>query len=86
MLVITISLLANLAIAVIFYYLFRLEIQLYSLAGITISLNLIIDNIIVMSDHLIHKRNLKAFTAVLAATLTTIGALGIVFSSTMSFA
>lgn len=79
MLVITISLLANLAIAVIFYYLFRLEIQLYSLAGITISLNLIIDNIIVMSDHLIHKRNLKAFTAVLAATLTTIGALGIVF-------
>ena len=32
-----------------------------------------------MSDHLIHKRNLKAFTAVLAATLTTIGALGIVF-------
>ena len=41
MLVITISLLANLAIAVIFYYLFRLEIQLYSLAGITISLNLV---------------------------------------------
>lgn len=79
MLVITISLVINLAIAVIFYYLLRVEIQLYSLAGITISLNLIIDNIIVMSDHLRRRGNLKAFTSVLAATLTTVGALGIVF-------
>lgn len=79
MLVITISLVINLAIAVIFYYLLDIEIQLYSLAGITISLNLIIDNIIVMTDHITHKGNLKAFTSVMAATLTTIGALGIVF-------
>ena len=35
------SLLIDLAIAVIFYYLFNLEMQLYSLAGITISLSLI---------------------------------------------
>ena len=79
MLIITISLVMNLAIAVIFYYIFDIEIQLYSLAGITISLNLIIDNIIVMTDHITHKGNLKAFTSVMAATLTTIGALGIVF-------
>lgn len=79
MMVITISLIINLAIAVIFYYLLKIEIQLYSLAGITISLNLIIDNIIVMTDHITHKANLKAFTSVLAATLTTVGALGIVF-------
>jgi len=79
MMVITISLVINLAVAVIFYYLLGIEIQLYSLAGITISLNLIIDNIIVMTDHITHKRNLRAFTSVMAATLTTVGALGIVF-------
>lgn len=79
MAVITISLLISLAVSVIFYYLLSIEIQLYSLAGITISLNLIIDNIIVMSDHNLRRGNLSAFTAVLAATLTTIGALGIVF-------
>lgn len=79
MLIITISLVINLAVAVIFYYAVGIEIQLYSLAGITISLNLIIDNIIVMTDHITHKANLRAFTSVLAATLTTIGALGIVF-------
>lgn len=79
MLIITISLMINLAVAVIFYYLTGIEIQLYSLAGITISLNLIIDNIIVMTDHITHKHNLNAFTSVMAATLTTVGALGIVF-------
>ncbi len=78
-LVIVISLGLSLAVSVIFYYLLGIEIQLYSLAGITISLNLMIDNIIVMGDHYRRKKNLRAFTAMLAATMTTIGALGIVF-------
>ncbi len=73
------SLSVNMAIAVIFYYLFGLEMQLYSLAGITVSLNLVIDNTIVMTDHIIHRRNLKAYMSILAATLTTIGALSIIF-------
>lgn len=73
------SLSVNLAIAVIFYYLFGLEMQLYSLAGITVSLNLVIDNTIVMSDHYLRRRNLNAFLSVLAATLTTMGALAIIF-------
>ncbi|NDV46517.1 efflux RND transporter permease subunit [Paludibacter sp. 221] len=72
------SLTINIAIAFIFYYLFRLEIQLYSLAGITISLTLIIDNTIVMSDQIIHRGNKKAFLAILAATLTTIGSLSVI--------
>lgn len=76
---ITICLAINLAVAVLFYYLTRIEIQLYSLAGITISLNLIIDNLIVMTDHYTRRNNLKAFTAILAATVTTIGALSIVY-------
>lgn len=73
------SLTVNIAVAAIFYYAFGLEMQLYSLAGITISLNLVIDNTIVMTDHILHRRNLKAFVSVLAATLTTIGALVIIF-------
>ena len=66
LLLIVASLSVNLAIAFIFYYLFGLEMQLYSLAGITISLNLVIDNTIVMSDHIRRKHNLEAsplFTA-----------------------
>jgi multidrug efflux pump subunit AcrB len=69
------SLIANIAIAVIFYYLFGLEMQLYSLAGLTISLNLIIDNTIIMSDQIIRRGNKRAFMAILSATLTSIGAL-----------
>lgn len=69
----------NIAVAAILYYALGLEIQLYSLAGITISLNLVIDNIIVMTDHILRRRNLKAFMSVLAATLTTVGALVIIF-------
>ena len=76
---IVVSLSVNLAIAVIFYYMFGLEMQLYSLAGITVSLNLVLDNTIVMTDHILHRRNLKAFMSVLAATLTTMGALVIIF-------
>ena len=73
------SLTVNIAIAFIFYYAFGLEMQLYSLAGITISLNLVIDNTIVMTDHIRHRQNLKAFVSILAATLTTVGALVIIF-------
>lgn len=78
-LLITIGLAINLAVAAVFYYLTNIEIQLYSLAGITISLNLVIDNLIVMTDHYTRRNNLGAFTAILAATLTTIGALSVVY-------
>lgn len=76
---IIVTLAINLFIAVIFYYLLRLEIQIYSLAGITISLSLIIDNVIIMTDHLMHKKDRKAFIPILAATMTTVGALSIIF-------
>ncbi|MDR2424157.1 MAG: efflux RND transporter permease subunit [Prevotellaceae bacterium] len=72
------SLICNLAIAVIFYYLLDMEMQLYSLAGLTISLNLIIDNTIIMSDQIIRRSNKRAFMAILAATCTSIGALVII--------
>lgn len=79
LLLIVISLLANLIIAVIFYYILKLEIHLYSLAGLTISFGIIIDNTIVMVDHYHHQKNRKVLLAILAASITTIGALSMVF-------
>ena len=76
---IIVSLSINLAVSVIFYYLLGLEMQLYSLAGITVSLNLVIDNTIVMTDHFLRRKDRKAFMSILAATLTTVGALVIIF-------
>ncbi|MBL7473293.1 efflux RND transporter permease subunit [Robertkochia sp. 1368] len=69
----------NLLLAVICYYLLGVELQLYSFAGITISLGVIIDNTIIMMDHLRNKGNKNVFLALLAATLTTIGAVTVVF-------
>ncbi|WP_042245602.1 efflux RND transporter permease subunit [Jejuia pallidilutea] len=77
--VLFLSIITNLLIAIIFYYLFRVELQLYSFAGITISFGIIIDNSIIMIDHIRNKGNKRAFLAILAATLTTIGALMIIF-------
>jgi multidrug efflux pump subunit AcrB len=79
LLIILFSISANLLISCIFFYLFKIELQLYSLAGLTISFGIILDNSIVMIDHWRHHKNRKVFLAVLAATLTTIGALATVF-------
>lgn len=73
------SLVVGLCIDVIFYYFFGLEMQLYSLAGITISLSLIIDNTIVMTDHIRNRHNMGAALSIVTATVTTIGALMIIF-------
>lgn len=77
--ILSISLASNLLIAVVFYYLFGMEIHLYSLAGITVSFGIIIDNSIIMVNHLQRQKNLKIFTALLAATVTTLGALSVIF-------
>lgn len=79
LLIITISLIANIFIAFIFYYLFKLEIHLYSLAGITVSFGIIINNTIVMTDHIRYHKNRRVGISLLAATLTTIGALAVIF-------
>lgn len=78
-LLILISLIINIGVAAVLWWMCSIELQLYSLAGITISLNLIIDNIIVMADTYRRTHSLRGFTAILAATLTTIGALCVVF-------
>jgi multidrug efflux pump subunit AcrB len=79
LLLIILSLFFNISIAFIVYYTAGLEIQMYSLAGITISLSLIIDNTIIMADHYLRNRDRKVFLSILAATLTTVGALAMIF-------
>lgn len=76
--VLIISLTVNLCLAFLLYFLFNVEIQLYSLAGITISLGLVIDNSIVMINHFRSQNNKSIIVAILASTLTTIGALSII--------
>lgn len=77
--VVAFSIACNVAIAFAAYYVVGIELHTYSLAGITISLNLIIDNAIIMADHWRRKRNRQAILPITAATLTTIGALSAVY-------
>lgn len=70
---------ANLALAFILFYFFKVEIHLYSLAALTTSLGMIMDNMIVMIDHYRRYRNLHVFTALLGATLTTIAGLSVIY-------
>lgn len=77
--VIAVSLFANVLISVIFYYLFDVELNLISLAGVAVSFGIMIDCVIVMVDHYSYYHNRSAFIAILAALLTTIGSLVIVF-------
>jgi multidrug efflux pump subunit AcrB len=79
MLILFISMVATVFIAFIFYWLFRLEIHLYSMAGIAVSFGMIISNIIVMTDHIKYHHNRKVGISLLAATLTTVGALVVIF-------
>ena len=48
LLIIAVSLAANVLIAFVFYYFLKVEIHIYTLAGITVSFGIIIDNVIVM--------------------------------------
>lgn len=73
------GLIVNLAITFLLVWLLHINVHLYSLAGITVSFGLILDNAIVMLDHLHKKGNREVFRAVLAASLTTIIALLLIF-------
>lgn len=71
-------LMVNLLVAVVIYKITGLSIHIYTLAGITVSLGIIIDSSIVMTDHYSYYRNKSVFPALLGATATTIGALCVV--------
>jgi len=69
------GILVNLCLTAIIVYTLGVELHIFSIAGVTISFGLIVDNAIVMMDHLHRKRNAKIFVALLAASITTIMAL-----------
>lgn len=73
------GLLSALLISVIFYYVLGLEFHLYSIAGWTLSLGIVLDTFIIMVDHIRHHDNQKIFPAIFSASLTTIGALSVIF-------
>ena len=79
MLILFISMVATVFMAFIFFWLFRLEIHLYSMAGIAVSFGMIISNMIVMTDHIKYHHNRKVGISLMAATLTTVGALVVIF-------
>lgn len=77
--IIMVTLAVNILVAVVFYNILRLDIHIYTLAGITVSLGIIIDTSIIMVDHYSYYRDRRVFVSILGALLTTIGALGIVW-------
>lgn len=79
LLIVLASLAVNVLLSFICYYLFGLDIHLYSLAGITISLGLVIDNVIVIVEDIRHTGRKRIFGAILASTFTALGALSVIF-------
>ncbi len=77
--VIGLTIVVNLLSAVIFYKLFGVDIEVYSMAGITVSLGIIIDTAIVIADHYTYYGDRKVMFSITGALLTTIGALLLVF-------
>lgn len=79
MVVVAVTLTVNILISVCLYWLVGLEIHIYTLAGVTVSLGIIIDNTIVMVDHYARYHNRSVFPALLSAVLTTVAALMVIF-------
>ncbi len=75
MVVIGITLAVNLLISMACYFFMGLHIHIYTLAGVTVSLGIIIDNSIVMIDHYSRTGTRSVFPALLSAVLTTVAAL-----------
>ena len=75
MLVIAVTLAVNLLVSVALYFFLGLQIHIYTLAGVTVSLGIIIDNSIVMIDHYARCGDRKVFPSLLCAVLTTVAAL-----------
>lgn len=73
------SLLVNLLLSALLFYVLGVTMHLYSLAALTVSLGLLVDNAIVMIDHYRHYRHRRVLSALLGATLTTCAALTVIW-------
>ncbi len=73
--VLLLALIQNILISVILYKVLDVNINLYSLAALTVSYGIIIDNIVIMIDELKNNGRRSVITSIIASTLTTISAL-----------
>lgn len=78
LLVVAAATVANVAISFAVFWLAGVEIQVFSIAGIAISIGMVAANVLIMADHLLYRGTLGFFTAILASTLTTLVALAAV--------
>jgi multidrug efflux pump subunit AcrB len=69
----------NLSLTFAFVYLFNIEVHIFSLAGLTLSFGMLLDNAVVMLDHLKKRGNTRVFLGLLGATATTMSALSLVW-------
>lgn len=77
--IVALALMANLLLASICYVVCDVKLHPFSLAGITVSLGLVIDSTIVMADHYGYFHDRRAFAPLLAAMLTTVGSMATIF-------
>lgn len=75
---------ADLLVACILYLLCGITLELYSMAGITVSLGIILDTAIIMTDHYTYWRDRKILPPLAGALLTTILAVSTIFLLPMS--
>lgn len=74
-----ISIVVNMLVSLFFYRLAGVEIGQFSLIGITVSLGIVIDTVIVMIDHYSRCRDRNVLLPIAAALLTTLSALMVIF-------
>lgn len=73
------SLIANLGLSILLVIIFRVNVNLYAIGGITIAFGLMVDNAIVMLDHYRKRQNRQIITALTGATLNVVMALCLVY-------
>ena len=69
----------NLCLTALMAYWLKISIHLYTIAGLTISFGMMVDNAIIMLDQLDRNENNGTFKAIIGATATTIIALLLIF-------
>lgn len=79
LLLIVLTLAVNILVSMALYALAGIRIHAYALAGITVSLSIIIDTSIVMADHWKRRRDRTVFPALVGAVLTTVASLAVIF-------
>jgi multidrug efflux pump subunit AcrB len=73
------SIIVSYGITLGFTWLLGIEVHLYTLAAVTIAMGIIIDNSIILLDHLKKYGTLSILPAQLAASLTTMASLAVIF-------